>query len=497
MSERSSFSPREYLASLTALMPRAARSAKVGGVAFVVGLLGTVGWAMSTKRLYRSEAVVVYERGVQAGPAETEGGESSTSVGARIQDMLNSRQRIESVISEMDLYHSVVDRKGMAEAVDEMRRRLKLVSREGYIFRVAYDSESRDLAQSVLDRMLKLIIEDEQQRRERDTQEARKFLDAERERAETDLKAKEAALASFLTKHPELAAETGGAAANAGGVIRAADRDRAPAASGGEIASLEVQAAQIEGELAAAGARPVSAGGTTEDPALVAARTRAHADVQAAQQDLRERQARFTNEHPDVKAAMRRLADAEAAQRRADAALAAAPRIPVAAAPGPDDVNGGRIAAQRRALSAIRSQIASLRSRATTRTEIPRGSTSVVAIDTEWTRLTREVNEARDRQDKLESKQFQAQLAATLATGGHASRFVIADAPFRPLRPVAGGRFKIFLLGAVGSVLLALLALAIGAALDDRLYGARDVQGMVGDGIVVVIPRLPAKAKDG
>jgi hypothetical protein len=70
---------------------------------------------------------------------------------------------------------------------------------------------------------------------------------------------------------------------------------------------------------------------------------------------------------------------------------------------------------------------------------------------------------------------------------------VIADAPFKPISPVAGGRFKIFLMGAIGSCLLAALALAIAAALDDRLYGARDLQGVVGDGIVVVVPRLPAK----
>src|SRR4029079_2351260 len=66
-------------------------------------------------------------------------------------------------------------------------------------------------------------------------------------------------------------------------------------------------------------------------------------------------------------------------------------------------------------------------------------------------------------------------------------------APFRPMRPGAGGRFKIFLFGGIGSVLLALLALAAAASLDDRLYGARDVQGLVGDGIVVLIPRLTSR----
>ena len=55
----------------------------------------------------------------------------------------------------------------MVEAVDEMHKRLKVSGREGYIFRVWYESESRDLAQSVLTRMLKLVIEDDKGRLER------------------------------------------------------------------------------------------------------------------------------------------------------------------------------------------------------------------------------------------------------------------------------------------------------------------------------------------
>jgi hypothetical protein len=118
---------------------------------------------------------------------------------------------------------------------------------------------------------------------------------------------------------------------------------------------------------------------------------------------------------------------------------------------------------------------------------------SVVAIDTEWTRLNRNVSEARERQTQLESKQFQAELVATLAAGGQGGRLVIADPPFRPMRPIAGGRFKIAIVGAVASLLLALLAIGLMAAFDDRLYGARDVERIVHDGIVVVVPRLTGK----
>jgi uncharacterized protein involved in exopolysaccharide biosynthesis len=485
-----SFSPREQLVALIAHLPKAKRSAWIGGLVFALGLAATAVWVLSARRLYRSEAVVVYEPGVRTASADPEG-ESATAVGSRVQDMLSSRQRLEAIIKEMNLYPEIAENKGMAEAVDEMRRRLKLPSREGYIFRVTYDSEGRELSQKVLERVLSLVIDDDRQRSQRSASEAKTFLDAERKSAEDELKTKEAALGAFLTKHPQLAAETA-LGANAGGMIRAADRDRMPAATG-EIAALEMQLAQIEGDLAAAGVR---AGSTLapEDPLLAAARTRAQGDLQVAQTELRVAQARFTNEHPDVRAASRRVTDAEMALRRAETALATAPRRELSAAASPaDNAAAGRITALRKMQQAIRSQIGALRSRSGPKVEMPKAATSVVAIDTEWTRLTREVREARDRQEQIESKQFQAQLSATLATAGQAGRLVVVDAPFLPIRPVAGGRFKLALIGGAASVLLALLAIAIAAALDDRLYAVRDVERLVADGIVVVIPRLPAK----
>ena len=82
---------------------------------------------------------------------------------------------------------------------------------------------------------------------------------------------------------------------------------------------------------------------------------------------------------------------------------------------------------------------------------------------------------------------------ATLVAGGQGGRLVIADPPFRPLRPVAGGRFKIVLVGGAMSLFLALLAVSALAAFDDRLYGARDIERVVDDPIVVVVPKLTEK----
>ena len=143
----------------------------------------------------------------------------------------------------------------------------------------------------------------------------------------------------------------------------------------------------------------------------------------------------------------------------------------------------------------MRQQIASLKSRSVPHVDEPKGSgTSSVAIDTEWTRLNRAWSEARERQMQIEGRQFQAELMATLAAGGQGGRLVVIDPPFRPVKPITGGRFKIALVGLLGSVFLSLLTVVLFAAFDDRLYGERDVQRVVRDGIVVVIPKLAGKS---
>jgi capsular polysaccharide biosynthesis protein len=67
------------------------------------------------------------------------------------------------------------------------------------------------------------------------------------------------------------------------------------------------------------------------------------------------------------------------------------------------------------------------------------------------------------------------------------------------MRPITGGRLKIVLVGVAGSLFVAILVIGLFAALDDRLYASSDVEGILNDGIIVVIPSAPRRiaAKGG
>src|SRR5579885_1079572 len=109
--------PREHLAVLIAFAKRAARGARWGAIALGVGVIVTAALAMSTHRLYRSEAMLAYEGGVQA-VALGGDGVSPRAMAARVTDMVTSRERLEQIIKDMKLYRGIVDNRGMVDAID-------------------------------------------------------------------------------------------------------------------------------------------------------------------------------------------------------------------------------------------------------------------------------------------------------------------------------------------------------------------------------------------
>ncbi len=490
-------SPREYLSALIALAPRALRALWIGGIVLVIGLGVTVAWTLSTDHLYRSEAVVAYDHGVRTSTVGMVDGDSPREIGGRLRDMLTSRQRFEKIIKELNLYRRIAERHGMGEAIDELKKHVTVSSREDLAYRVSFDAAGRELAQRGLELLVNGVVEEDSQRRIHEADETKHFLDAERKHADDDLKTKESSLAGFLAAHPVYAHEAVGTQASAGGAIRGRSEPSTAAGSSSEVAQLELQAAQIEEALAQAGVHVAAGTGPVDASPLVAARERARTELQTAQRALTEKQAMYTNEHPDVKAAIRHVAVAEAAVHRAEAALDA-DRAGEKQAVVPAEDEGqdtARTAALKHALAAIRSQISAVKSRAAVVREpiAPEGG-SPVATDIEWTHMNREVAEARERQTQLQGKQFQAELMATLAGGGQGGRLVVIDPPFRPVRPITGGRFKIAGAGLAASLVLSFLTIVLFAAFDDRLYGDRDIHRIVKDGIVVVIPKLTGKS---
>jgi uncharacterized protein involved in exopolysaccharide biosynthesis len=484
MAGRAASSPRDLLDSLRAFIPRARGALWIGAAVFCLGLLGTAAWVRSTTRLYRSEATIIYEPSVLQGEAG-----SPREIGLALQRTLTAAPRLQRLIEEMHLYRTVVGRSGLAVAVDEMRAHIKVTVGEGTpvgegtAFDVSYDADDGDRARAVLERLVGGVVDEDAQRRQHEAEANRSILDGQRRQAEQDLQDKQARLAAFSAQHPQQAADSS---------VRVADSPRA-GASADEVGFLELRSAEIEQRLArAAGQPPAAAPGPAPaaDPAIVAARAQIAADLLVAERDLNDKQTRLPYEHPDIKIALRRVADERTALRKADDAVAAS----AAAATAPASTkatSAAEVASLQRALASVRARIAELKAQVAA--ETPRAVEASPTPDTAGTRLAQEVSEAQQRRREVEAQLFQSQLLSTLGRAGQGGGLVVSERSYQASRPIAGHQYRVALLGASMSVLLALLSLLVAGRLDEHLYDARDVERALGPDVVVVVPRLGMK----
>jgi uncharacterized protein involved in exopolysaccharide biosynthesis len=316
------------------------------------------------------------------------------------------------------------------------------------------------------------------------------FLSAEKTRTEDELKAKEKELAKFLAAHPEFALDLqAGQAGQQGASIRAA----AASARGGDPAlqALERQASRSRTLLANPGTPlPAIPGAPPPDPALAAAKQQADAALASARRDLADKQGRFTEQHPDVLAATRRVKEAEDAVRRADEALSAPSGVGGKSddAPGEASTPAGNRDKLQGQLSKLEAEISQRRkTKAGTEADASETVNRVVALETEWARISRDAAESRERMAELEAKHFRAQIEASSELGGYAGQMLIIDPAFKPTQPMPPGK-TLVVLGALGAALtLAFLLALLRAMLDDHIYEVSDVPRMVD--VLAVVPK--------
>ncbi|MCA1663411.1 MAG: hypothetical protein LC659_03935, partial [Myxococcales bacterium] len=324
-------------------------------------------------------------------------------------------------------------------------------------------------------------------------------LDRERDRIETELKDKETALAQFLAKHPEFARETAQPGQNqAGASIRAASAANAARANAprgdSTLASLEREAARLQERLG----MPVThkRGEVQADPQLVAAKEDAAAELKQAQKDLADKQNEFTEEHPDVRTARARVKQAQDKYKRASDAVAISMTQQQQKSSAKDEDEGyidrGALDNQ---LKRINDEISEYKRRKADSSAPPPTvvASSVVALETDWVRLNREVVAVRDRFQSLQDKEFKAAMVESAAASGRTAQMVIIDPAFVPTHAAPPGRTTIMAAGLAATMVLALL-FALGLALvDDRIYDRDDIERL---GMLPLIGLVPRPGKD-
>ncbi len=443
--------------------------------------------ALTWKRIYRSETLILYREGISSanlGGADL-GGDPARKLGLRLKEMVLSRSRLQQIIEEFKLYPEIVDDRGWVDAVDEMRLHIAFRVKDGDTFGLSFEADNPDRVQKVTAKLADVLILENSRTRTEQAEETREFLDREKKRNDEELKAKETNLATFLAKHPEFARETGqsaggGGGGQAGSAIRAVGRSAAAAAAAGSgnsgdatVNALEREAARIQARLAVGNTHKTP----LLDPRMQQQRTEAESEFAASQRDLGDKMSQFTEQHPDVKAAKLRVELARTRLKRAnEALLSETARVPE------ESSNIDREALES-ALQKVNAEISSRKRKkrsedgeAAPAVAAPSSSDWIVELETEWNRLNREVGETREKHQQLEDKQFKASLVESAASAGRDAQMQIVDEAFRPTHPGKPGRSTIAGAGLAISFFLSILMALSCAFFDDRIHDRVDLE---------------------
>lgn len=494
MAETGAALPRDQFDWIFKLVRRAWRHAWLAIAIAVIGAAITVYVVSGRGLAYMSEAVVFYQEGVSLNLGNE--GPTARKMGQRLKETVLARPKIQALIEEFKLEPRLVAQHKMADAVDEVRRAIGFKVNDGDTYVLSFRGGSPEQAQKVVERLTQVLIDENSRLRTQQADLARGFLDAERKRNEETLRLKETEVARFLAKHPEFASEQ--VLMMPGAAVRVASRRPAvdPGAEEDEPDSVLRALRREEERLRQQLTNPAAVPPRPQDPALLAAKNEADARLNAARRELNDRKSRFTDEHPDVRAAAAQVKLAEDAQRRAVEALRAGDR----ANDGVLDIEP-KVALEAR-LAQVQEQIrARLKARkpqsASPGAPAQPDTTSdaaqrIVAIETEWARLKRELEEAKDRFEALDSRQFAATITATSLAEGRSAQIEIIDPAYLPAKPVGATKKRMILMGVAVAMLLGVAATFLVGLFDDRLLDAADVDRL---GLAPVLIAVPSAGK--
>lgn len=469
------------------------------GALAVVGALLAIGFSVIKGRTYRSETVIMYQEIIP-----TKILQSSDAVGSgrdmagRFRELARSSKLLLDVVEDNGLLRELHDDEGPAAVVDEMRKRLRFTSRGGGTFHLSYVGSSPENAQDVTRDIAQALIRSELSFRKRGVEATRGFLEGELERAEEELHERELALAGFMAKHPEFAEESGSASSSAPGASIRARRSKESARSVAEneddaLVALKRQRNRIRTRL--------SGGPTTAETPDSPEMSRARADLKEASNDLDDERrklssarSRYTERHPDVIHARGRVEQAERRIDRAREKIAALKRVAKAQVPRTEADRDELEKQLDEVNKAIASRRASRRPGEPSDQEGVEGA--VIELETQWTRLNRTVEDARERLEVMEGKSFTAEIMAASELGGKGAQLEIIDPASKPTRPAGMPRKLLAMAGFVAFGGLGFALALVLAVSDDRLLGLDDFRRHGLDEPIAVVPKSDRWSRD-
>ncbi len=414
----------------------------------VLGLLGAVAALRVLPRTYRAATQVLVE--AQKVPTDYVKPTTTTSIEERLHTMepqIKSRDNMERIIREMDLYPELRGQVPIDALIDRLREDLT-IRLQGDTFFIFFEGSDPVKVARTANRVAEVFIEHNLEQRTSQAQGTASFLERELDQTKAKLEQQEARIAEFKRLNMGDLPEQRDTNLHAVEQLQSKLQINMDALDRAETRKLLLQ-------------RQIAELGYPLDSRPAAARTPAGPTrLEQARQELAELRARYTDRHPDVIRAQAAVAHLEALERQKPAESPSATADDDAPAPRPrlDPTTKAELASvdlEIKSLKAERERILSDTAAIQARLE------NVPRVEQELLSLTRDYDNIRRSYDSLLDKRLNAKLYENLEKSQQGEQFTILERALPPNAPYRPNKVLVLALGLVlggaAGLLLAML----------------------------------------
>jgi polysaccharide chain length determinant protein (PEP-CTERM system associated) len=401
-----------------------------------------------------------------------------------------SRTRLETVISEFDLYPELRKTRPMESVVEYMRTRIVVDTVRDDAFKITYTAGAPRTAMIVTDRLASMFIDENTHDRSVMADSTNQFLESQLDESRTRLISHEKKLEEFRRKY------SGELPSQLQTNLQVIQGNQSQIASVGESINRDrdrrlVLEKSIADALTSDPAEAPTASTPSADPNGIGGSPTVE-QLERARNDLRGMELRFKPEHPDVIAKKRLISELERKVQQD------AQEIAPSTQPSTKPLSAGQLARQARArqfqaeiekldrqIAAKEADVARLRQAVS---DYQHRVEAVPGHESELTDLMRDYETLQKSYASLLAKKEESKISANLERQQVSEQFKILDPARLPQKPFSPDRVKITL---VGAVLGMLLGVGFGAFLEYRDTSLRSEDEILRTLVLPVLAAIP------
>ena len=446
---------------------------------FVLGAGGSVAFALKATRIYQSRALVEVKQIVDRASLGWEGGGHQENwLKHQVGQLTASNTMLLKIANDLDLYPKERGVTAPEVILEYLRSAIKYNVVGTNSFWISFEYKDPLKAQQACGRLVQEFIQENVADKLRAAKATQSFMEQEAAKVKKQLSQISSKLSQFKSEHPELQIDpmTGRPQ-----IVPTGGRIKGGSVSA-RIRYLAIRSPELKDALAAKGrlqARLIQFNPRTN--------TRLHQaqnELTRAKRYLTSLKQKYTEKHPDVQAAMRRV---QQIQSRAMAASQS------------HQANSTQAQSIRRQIQDLDAKITRLSrprrvlkpTKKTPRAPVPKIKvmSNAAKVEKQWYELTGEETVIRAKYEQIQIQLQRSRLSAGVKRQQAEKEFTIVDAASKPGKPIRPSRKKIVMAGTMLGLMLGMGLAALLVLFDPRIYNEDDLKKACNLEVLAQIPK--------